>query len=76
MNNNVLVDIVLSQDGYLDVLNNVIKDAASEIRNKLPIFNFRHIHHEQVCVSFPAKCRQPSLEIVDIISSLVTLGGF
>ena len=46
--NHVLVDIVLSQDGYLTVLNDVVREAASKIKELLPEFTFSHIHHEQV----------------------------
>lgn len=46
--NNVLVDIVLSQDGYLTILDDVVKNATSQIQSLLPTFRFMHLHHEQV----------------------------
>lgn len=46
--NHVLVDIVLSQDGYLTVLNDVVEQARIDIKEKLPGFSFNHIHHSQV----------------------------
>ena len=46
--NHIRVDIVLSQDGYLDVLDNVVKEAELEIKSKLPSFKYKHIHHKQV----------------------------
>ena len=45
--NNVLVDIILSQDGYLTVLDGVIEEMKKEINNRLPSFQFTHIHHTQ-----------------------------
>ena len=45
--NNVLVDIILSQDGYLTVLDGVIEEMKKEISNRLPSFQFTHIHHTQ-----------------------------
>lgn len=46
--NHVLVDIILSQDGYLTVLDDVVAQAKSDIKKKLPDFSFNHIHHSQV----------------------------
>ena len=46
--NAVKVDIVLSQDGYLSVLDGVVEEAKKRISATLPSFSFRHIHHKQV----------------------------
>ena len=46
--NAVKVDIVLSQDGYLSVLDGVVEEARKRISTALPSFSFRHIHHKQV----------------------------
>lgn len=45
--NDVIVDIVLSQDGYLNVLDGVIKEMEDRIHTSLPQFQFSHIHHKQ-----------------------------
>ena len=50
--NHVLVDIVLSQDGYLTVLNDVILKMRKKIELFLPQFSFKHIHHTQVVLRF------------------------
>lgn len=49
--NSVLVDIVLSQDGFLPVLNPVVEKMKKRIETSLPRFNFTHIHHTQVLPS-------------------------
>ena len=50
--NHVLVDIVLSQDGYLTVLDSVILNMRKKIELFLPQFSFKHIHHKQVFLRF------------------------
>lgn len=45
--NDVIVDIVLSQDGFLPVLDGVIKEMEDRIHTDLPQFLFSHIHHTQ-----------------------------
>ena len=45
--NDVVVDIVLSQDGYLTVLDGVVEAMKKEISDRLPSFQFTHIHHTQ-----------------------------
>lgn len=51
--NHVLVDIVLSQDGYLPILDPVVEKMKKKIQTSLPQFNFTHIHHTQVIRSPP-----------------------
>lgn len=51
--NHVLVDIVLSQDGYLPILAPVVEKMRKKIETSLPQFNFTHIHHTQVIRSLP-----------------------
>ena len=46
--NNVMVDIVLSQDGYLTVLDPVVERMRKKMEATIPQFNFTHIHHTQV----------------------------
>ena len=53
--NAVKVDIVLSQDGFLSVLDGVVEEARKRISTALPSFSFRHIHHKQV---FASRSRQ------------------
>ena len=45
--NDVIVDIVLSQDGYLTILDDVVKEMEDRIHKDLPQFQFSHIHHTQ-----------------------------
>ena len=53
--NAVKVDIVLSQDGFLSVLDGVVEESRKRISATLPSFSFRHIHHKQV---FASRSRQ------------------
>lgn len=53
--NAVKVDIVLSQDGFLSVLDGVVEESRNRISTALPSFSFRHIHHKQV---FALRSRQ------------------
>ena len=46
--NDVMVDIFLSQDGYLTVLDPVVADMKREIKRRLPSFTFTHLHHDQI----------------------------
>ena len=46
--NDVMVDIFLSQDGYLTVLDPVVADMKREIKLRLPSFTFTHLHHDQI----------------------------
>ena len=45
--NDVVVDIILSQDGFLTVLDGVVEEMKREIHDRLPSFQFTHIHHTQ-----------------------------
>lgn len=54
--NSVKVDIVLSQDGFLSVLDGVVEEAKKQISTLLPAFSFRHIHHKQVFSMYSLQC--------------------
>lgn len=46
--NDVMVDIYLSQDGYLTVLDPVVAEMQKMIKSRLPEFQFTHLHHDQI----------------------------
>ena len=73
--NAVKVDIVLSQDGYLPILNDPVEDAKRKIETSLPLFSFRRIHHNQVVLFFYYNFRKIAQATVAITSSLATLRG-
>ena len=73
--NSVKVDIVLSQDGYLSILDGPVGDAKRRIESALPQFSFRHIHHNQVRILFYCDHRRLVQATVGTTSSLATSLG-
>lgn len=73
--NSVKVDIVLSQDGYLSILDGPIGDAKRRIEASLPQFSFRHIHHNQVLILFSCDPRRLVQATAGTTSSLATSLG-